>query len=428
MYDDIHPTTVGGIKRFAKQIKKEQNIPHHQALDIAAQAASFENFRHASNVLSMTGLTSSGHSLFFVAYWSDREKKQSGREVVEINLSVPLLTIASKHEFQRTHRLFMFRLASPDLFVKDDVSDNQESARNAICHAVRVLSFMEVTGLKSSKDGAYPNGDFDNRLPDTDHATDWYDPKNGQLILVDEPYSRAVVSRDREEWAAEHGWHVEASKWEGMYYPGMATMFVATDASTGYDIDGLMKKIDSLPYPLTSENWTGDSSHGLETFYSPLCISDNDKKRAVAKGTIYRFPSRKTLPMRSWDSSDNERRPNAVMSIESHKHAARLINAILYSGVIPDGVYMRISPVKSKLEDWCYLEHDSSTLNAHEPIYYGRRRSDGSEEPLAKNSEDVLSILQQLKGLLLDSYIDCAPLRKMVSKIDASINLTTKRL
>lgn len=37
------------VKRLAKKIKKEQNIPHHQALDKAAQSIGFSNWKHFLN-------------------------------------------------------------------------------------------------------------------------------------------------------------------------------------------------------------------------------------------------------------------------------------------------------------------------------------------------------------------------------------------
>ena len=42
--ETIRPSTIGGIKRLAKQIKKAKSVPHHEALDIAARNAFFENF------------------------------------------------------------------------------------------------------------------------------------------------------------------------------------------------------------------------------------------------------------------------------------------------------------------------------------------------------------------------------------------------
>jgi hypothetical protein len=46
------PTTMVGIKRLAKAIKREREIPHHLALDIASQKAGYRDFRDAQKVLS----------------------------------------------------------------------------------------------------------------------------------------------------------------------------------------------------------------------------------------------------------------------------------------------------------------------------------------------------------------------------------------
>ncbi|MDH4874416.1 hypothetical protein [Pseudomonas sp. BN515] len=51
-YDQIHPTTLVGIKRLAKTIKKAKGILHAQALDEAAKQAGYQNFRHAQRALS----------------------------------------------------------------------------------------------------------------------------------------------------------------------------------------------------------------------------------------------------------------------------------------------------------------------------------------------------------------------------------------
>ncbi|WP_421876003.1 hypothetical protein [Pacificispira sp.] len=45
--DDIRPKTLGGIKQLAKRLKKREGCPHHVALDMAAQAAGFSNYKHA---------------------------------------------------------------------------------------------------------------------------------------------------------------------------------------------------------------------------------------------------------------------------------------------------------------------------------------------------------------------------------------------
>lgn len=430
--ENVQPSTIGGIKRHAKQLKKANSISHHEALDIAARSASFENFAHARNLLKNSNVIKSGNQLFFTVYWYDRksDKYKVGREVLEIKLSMPLLEIATKSELKKSNGLGRFRLASPDHFVCDHVSRSQEAARNIICKAVRALRFIEATGLKPSSDykAAYPNRDYNNKLPKTDHSTDWYDPDTGQFILIDEPYVDPVVDGERAVWAKKHNWHLQPSKWSGMYYPGMSNMFVSTDASTGYDFKGLMAKIDSMPYPVTAENWTGISSKGHDTFFSPLSVTPQDKKRAVAKGTMYRVSSSKTLPMRSWDSPYNERRPNAVMSVESHLIVARLIKAVGQSPAKPSAVNTRLSSIKSELEHWFFSEHERNVTDKFDLFYYGSIDRNDPFVLRAHSSKGVISLLQELREMLLISYVDCEPLRRMIGKLDTSIKFTSKLL
>ncbi|TDP40744.1 hypothetical protein DEU29_101294 [Idiomarina aquatica] len=218
--ETIRPSTIGGIKRLAKQIKKAKSVPHHEALDIAARNAFFENFAHARNQLESSSTLKSGYPLFFTSYWYDRQRRKTGREVLEIELSIPLLELATKNELKIANSLGRFRLATPDLFVHDDVCSSQDEAIELICKAVRVLRFIEATGLKPSRDhtAAYPDREHNNRLPQSDHASHWYDPALGQFILVDEPYIDAIVDGKRAAWAKEHNWYLKASKWSGMYY------------------------------------------------------------------------------------------------------------------------------------------------------------------------------------------------------------------
>lgn len=45
------PSTVAGIKRLAKKLKKEHGIQHSEALDRAAGIAGYADFKHAKRVL-----------------------------------------------------------------------------------------------------------------------------------------------------------------------------------------------------------------------------------------------------------------------------------------------------------------------------------------------------------------------------------------
>jgi len=58
-------------------------------------------------------------------------------------------------------------------------------------------------------------------------------------------------------------------------------------------------------------------------------------------------------------------------------------------------------------------------------------RSIDSNDPFvlqAHSSKGVISLLQELKDRLLDAYVHCEPLKRMIGKLDTSIKLTSKRL
>jgi len=44
---DVKPTTLEGVKRLAKQIKKDTGVTHSAALEEAAKAAGYENYQAA---------------------------------------------------------------------------------------------------------------------------------------------------------------------------------------------------------------------------------------------------------------------------------------------------------------------------------------------------------------------------------------------
>jgi len=50
--DSFIPTTLVGIKRLAKTIKREHEVPHHLALDIGAKKAGYRDYGHAQKALS----------------------------------------------------------------------------------------------------------------------------------------------------------------------------------------------------------------------------------------------------------------------------------------------------------------------------------------------------------------------------------------
>lgn len=266
-----------------------------------------------------------------------------------------------------------------------------------------------------------------NRLPNTDHPTDWVDPATGQVIVVDEPYHGAPDEEKRAAWAKRHNWRIAKTSWPGMYYPYSCDLYVTTDNSTGYDLDALVTKINAMPAPFLAKNWSGDSVTSWETFLSPMAKTPQDIRRARCRGTIYPNASATTVPY-SYNMGSSKRRPKGELGIEGHKEAGRIIKAVLSSGARPYSVYKRMDSVRCTLEDWMGLEIGRGQLEGPEffDVYY-HELEDG--DPLwdkAKSREGVIAILEELNQKLKAAYPDCEPLRRHLNRIDMSIKLVRR--
>ncbi|WP_421782051.1 DUF5623 domain-containing protein [Kiloniella litopenaei] len=425
MNKSIQPSSLNGVKRLAKQIKRNNSLPHHKALDIAAQAASFENFKHAKKHLENA---KNQNSLFLTVYWKDTDSYSSGRETLKINLNKPLKDISNKSELKSAPGLGWFRQVAPDHLVHDDLLPDQKYARKSLCKAVRVIRFIEATGLKPSRNRKAISvmTDRESGLPRKDHSTYWDDPHTGQFILIDEPYLDPVVEGERAQWAQKNNWHLQASRWPGMYYPYNCSLFAATDASTSYNFADLMAKIDAIPFPITEDDeWKGISVKGNDTFISPQANSPQDKRRAKSKGTIWRLSSKKTAPILP-QSPFNKRRPNAIMPVTTHKRVARIIKAIIQSDQKPWEVNWKLEKVRSKLEDWFFSEHRGKETENYDFFHYGEISKSDPYVQIAKTTKGNIKLLINIKKTLQKCYVDCEPLRKMIKKIDTSINLIEK--
>lgn len=428
--EDVRPSSIEGIKRLANQIKKARGIPHSESLKVAAKAASFENFAHAQRILTERP-ASGGHryQLFLTIYWSARKPYRAGRETLEIWLTRPLLDVCSKGEMKRVTGLADMRLVAPDHLVSDGMAQSQDYARRQLLKSLRALRFMEATGLKPCTYELRHRATrgLDDRLPQTDHSTGWIDPASGQYVMVDEPYLDPVVKGERADWASRNGWHLDVAKWPGIYMPGSCSFFVATNAANAYDFQSLMGKINALP--AITDEWTGISVDGHETFISPCAVTPQDRRRARSKGTILPLSSRHTLPYSGiW--GDRRRRPNGAMPVAGHQQAGRMIKAVLGSDQKPWAVNTRMNSVRSTLEDWLSLEIGQSQLQGPEffDVYYHDIDEDDPFAVTCLSAEGVIQTLCALKGKLEQAYSDCAPLRKLMRKIGTSLKLIERQM
>lgn len=426
---DVRPSTIEGVKRLATQYRKARDIRHVEALDLAAQAAQCANFRHAQRILPGRDKPIAQPYVLLTVYWVEEKGWGGGRETFEVALSKPILDICSKAQLKRLRGFGTMRMVAPDHFVADELARDQDGARDRICKAVRSLRFVEYTGLRPSRDyrKAYAGGTADTQLPGNDHATEWVDPTTSQFIVIDEPYQGVPDEAKRAAWAARYGWRVAKTASPGMYNPYCCDLYVATDDRHGYDLEGLIAKIDARPAPLVTDDWSGVSAPSLDVFVSPAAKTPQDRRRARSRGTIFPEPSATTIPYRMMFGSA-ERRPAGGPGVEAHIEFGRMIKAVLRSSQRPYGVYKRMNSLRSTLEDWLALEIGRGQLEGPEffDVYYHEEDDDATYADASRSRTGLLGILDDLRVKLAGAYPDCGPLRRQLHKIDMSASFIRK--
>lgn len=272
----VKPTTLVGIKRYANQIKKAEGLSHTVALDRAAQAANFQNFRHAQRVLPAGEVRKprESHRLYLTSYWRDRVSGDRGRETLFVDLDVDWMQLIKPAKFANERTLSGFRVVAPDHFEAPTHADSQSSARRRVCAAVRTLRFIEATGLQPVKGygRVFTGGVSVSDIPGRDHYSVWYQPETKRYVFANEPYEAAAKSAAaaREAWANANAIAIARPSWPGMYNPdGGSQLYLFSQTGRGVSLVDVVAKLNRLPPPMVEKAWNGTSADDLKIFFSP---------------------------------------------------------------------------------------------------------------------------------------------------------------
>ncbi|TGG92477.1 hypothetical protein E4656_13465 [Natronospirillum operosum] len=425
----IQPSTVEGLKRLAKSLKTKRGLQYTKALDAAAQASGFHNFRHARNVLrSSPNVERSplGQCIFLTAYWKDRNGGV-GRETLTIWLSDPWNDLITPTQLQNHITLASFRTEGPDHLVREHLQSSKSAARRSVCAAARVMYFMDATKLRPSKSRSrpFPGGRSSNAVPGQDHYSIWYDRHTKRYLFADEPYEKAVEDRaqEREIWAYEHGFAIVKTEWAGMYAPDIGSrLYLISDKTNGIPLDPIAAALDNLPSPIVESAWDGESAPMQPFFVSP--------------GTIAKAAAEKDKPKspRKQDGQRNslgyvqafvgpQRRPKGRMPIEAHAQVGRLLKSVLKDTYHRKGVYNRVNAIRSELDDWAQLEYNHDELPNEQffDLYYHESGSTFSRALPEADRERHVQSLAHATELLKEHHPDCPPLRSLLKKVDAAV-------
>lgn len=421
--EHIRLSSIEGIKQLARRFKKSDQIPHALALERASKAAGFGSFKHARRELgSSTTATKPSIALYISAFWRDANTKAIGCEVLQVQLSTPLDTLLKPAQYRASRDLATMRRVANDHLEDTYRYRSQEGAREAACKAARTIQFMEVTGLVPSKaKRSFPRGDYQNRMPGSDHDMAWYDPTAKAYIRTNEPYARKAVTAEQHLWAERHGWTVVASPWKGMYRPdGGSWLFLLADASKGYSLQTLLSRLAAAPPPIVASPWSGETRPTFPAFVSPgqeaemnaPATKKDDGPRAPQNSVKYQV----TL-------GGSARRPKARMPIESHKSIGRHLKSVLFATRRRAGVQRRIDAIRCELDNWAACEYERPELSHSEfvNLYYGELWQSDPPAAVSASRDRHVDNLVEVKAMLVRHYPDCRPLRMLLKKADLAI-------
>lgn len=395
------PSTVAGIKRLGIEIKREHEISHSLALDLAAKEAGFQNFRHASSVLSAPVVADTNHTAHLTAYWVKPrgEYFERGRLTLSVQLSKPLDQTVSRHQLMSARHLAGFRIEAQDhLELKLDIPREEEGARETLEAAARTLRFLAATGLRpaTTQRERWPLLSRFETLPGADHYSLWID-RNGDWIYMDEPYNKPELA-ERASWSERNGMTMVRPAWEGLYSPQLTVPFFFCDNETVATsvADAIARLTNGTPG--TWEVGSYDSE-----FVSPARAALDRPRRRRPMPAVPGLIRNGALPYgNAVGGSRSLWRPAKPMGVSSHREAAYLLKALL----VYDLEYrqtMAVGKVRSTLDNWISLEHKAG-LGESLDLYYG-----GANGRPLLDGPSRLAAVRRVREILSAGYQSCRP-------------------
>ncbi|MFK8402414.1 DUF5623 domain-containing protein [Pseudomonas sp. BGr12] len=408
------PSTLDGIKRLAKAIKREFGITHHDALEEAARKAGFQNFLHAKRAIAKAPAQS--YIAFVTVYWKDlgSEAPSSGRYTTEVHLKRPLSELLADGLKVGGAYLRNFKLEAPDHLEMRMDAGSQHSAMQYLDQASFTLLFISATGLvrvfrKRSIDAV--NGL--EKIPDSDHITGWEDPETGDWLLLDEPYISPVPGF-RQEWLQAHGLYQVAPLWSGLYYPGLAVPYLIS-LNQGL-LAKIQAQVEGIPDSSYTRGMLQEMPYGSK-FVSPARIASGKPHRS--RTMPFTGVRNGAIAYGGGPGVRSKWRPAWGMSLAMHATIGPILHKLCNSSPRTAGisakVYERLNKVRSRLEDWAYMEHPSEiSAEVGTKLYYGPA-VEGYTTP-----QDSLKAIDTVRGLLLKGYRECKPRAQMLAKIESA--------
>lgn len=410
------PSTLDGIKRRAKAIKRDRSVPHHQALDFAAHEAGYENIRHAQAVLARTAPEA---TIYLTCYWVGESGgiRKAGRETLAISMAKSLNQIVSRHQLDHARHLAAFRIDSADHLERRLDVKSIEDAKTELRHAARSLQFMAATGLTPAT--TQRQHQLIERkvkgLPGRDHASLWVkhdvDGSAG-WVFMDEPYMKPELAI-RAEWASQQGLTMVRPSWNGLYSPNHAIPFLfGADEPHMASIEA---KLMGLPVSDDASSWRWMSEGYFTDFASPARKASGKSRRARPMPAPFGVERGGSLPYGARvGGAPSLWRPAHRMPLEMHLAVGSLFRALAVSGLAWPAA-KRLGEVRSLLDDWIQREYPGDEMSADQShaAYYG-----GSASPILEPAQQLATV-REIRETLTRGYKACKPRDKLLAELVA---------
>ncbi len=438
----IRPPTLDGVKKLAKQLKRENKITHTAALEAASRQAGFESYVHARRVLpaaisaAVAGQAGNQHIVYLTAHWREPYRAgtmngqatnsealggprlRAGRELLQVSLSLPLTDLIAKHRVGKARGLSGFVMEYADHLELHRLGESQDEARRSLLLAERALRFMETTGLQPVSLQKQRNLLREViSLKGNDHTSQWHDATTGSVALLNEPY-RMSAERQRGERTADlaNTNFAEVSlAWEGLYNPGeTAPSLCSPDSALLARIYAAVSKLPNYAVPTP---WATDSGPCGEGWVSPQRIRDSKKRKPIPSASY--APRFSAIPYGGSFGQPSSWRPMQPLLRELHLELGAIFQRLGPSGV-PWKVSERLrTHYRSELENWANLEHQGEDLGYQ--AYYDQ------QVPRYDTVSQSLAGLARARSIVSQGYNVCRPQRELIAAIDAFAQAISKQ-
>ncbi|MFL1480961.1 DUF5623 domain-containing protein [Pseudomonas grimontii] len=403
---EVKPSTLGGIKSLAKKIKRDLGIPHHEALDLSAREAGFQNYRHAQQ---LGGSAPHLHTMFLSAYWYGSEG--TGRETLMLQIEKPLSEIASRSQLEHGKHLIPFRLEFVDHLEYRVDLESQFEARDQLYAAARSIVFMDTLSLRPATI-AEQNALLSqfNNLPGKDHPSFWAHKITGALVFMDEPYNPEIG--ERTAWASDHNIHMLSAEWRGIYRPGRTIPNIFCSDQVTMTL--LLDQAHRLEKGACEIHGDMESAPYHSQFISPSREAACKKRRPRPMPAMPGIEVEGALPYgASIGGQTSLWRPAKRMTLDRHLEVASLLTSLHYSGM-PSACNSPYTDVRIALSEWLSLEFpdDEEITDVQRESYFYN-----STPMNIRKGTQQLEVINKISDLLQQGYADCKQLQAVLKKL-----------